>query len=128
MTKEPAPDDEEVYGAAWPLVNEWRRLWARHPQRGKGLVWLIDDERILELEVAMLKEHLLTLPPETQPLGENKRSHLQWREAALVRVRCERAQAVSPPLAAASPDAGAVVGVAEECAVRVLRTLWPRWG
>ena len=75
MTKEPAPDDEEVYGAAWPLVNEWRRLWARHPQRGKGLVWLIDDERILELEVAMLKEHL------------------QWREAALVRVRRERGEA-----------------------------------
>ncbi len=93
VTREPAPDDEEVYGEAWPLVDEWRRLWARHPQRGKGLAWLIDDERILELEVAMLREHLLTLPPETQPVGGHRRSHLQWREAALLRVRRERAEA-----------------------------------
>ena len=28
VTREPADDDEQVYGAAWPLVDEWRGLWA----------------------------------------------------------------------------------------------------
>ena len=25
-TLEPAPDDEEIFGAAWPLIVEWRKL------------------------------------------------------------------------------------------------------
>lgn len=92
VTREPAPDDEDVYGAAWPLIEEWRRLWATHPSQGKGLAWLIADERILELEIAMLKEHGLTLPPATHPL-RGRSSPVEWREAALDRVRHERAAA-----------------------------------
>ena len=68
VTTEPAADDEEVYGDAWPLVDEWRRLWDGHPARGKGLAWVSRRQRILELEVAMLEDHGLTLPPETEPL------------------------------------------------------------
>ena len=36
VTKEPSPDDEEVYGAAWSLVNEWRGLRAKTSPAGKG--------------------------------------------------------------------------------------------
>ena len=36
VTKEPAPDDEEVYGEAWPLIEEWRRLWKTHSAGGRG--------------------------------------------------------------------------------------------
>ena len=68
VTREPAPDDEEVYGAAWPLVEEWRRLREGHPNDGRSLSWLVTEERILNLELAMAEEHGLTLPPETQPL------------------------------------------------------------
>ena len=68
VTKDPADDDEEVYGDAWPLVDEWRRLWDEHPVRGKGLEWVSTRQRILALEVAMLEDHGLTLPPETEPL------------------------------------------------------------
>ena len=35
VTEVPADDDAEVYGAAWPLVEEWRRLRAGHPHQGK---------------------------------------------------------------------------------------------
>ena len=54
VTKEPAPDDEEVYGEAWPLIEEWRRLWKTHSAGGRGLAWLEVEERVRELEVAML--------------------------------------------------------------------------
>ena len=65
VTREPAPDDEEVYGAAWPLVEEWQRLREGHPNDGRSLSWLVTEERILNLELAMAEEHGLTLPPET---------------------------------------------------------------
>ena len=88
VTKEPAPDDEEVYGAAWPLIEEWRRLWKTHTGAGKGLAWLETEERVRELEVAMLEEHGLTLPPEKQPLhGLWRSAQLNWRKETLHEVR-----------------------------------------
>ena len=36
-TREPAPDDEEIFGEAWPLIVEWRELKDAHPNDGKGL-------------------------------------------------------------------------------------------
>ena len=59
VTREPAPDDADVYGPAWPLIDEWRRLRAGHPGRGRGVSWLAWEERIRELELAMLDEHRL---------------------------------------------------------------------
>ena len=53
VTREPAPDDAQVYGEAWALVEEWRRLWQVHERPGKGLAWLKREVRILELEVTM---------------------------------------------------------------------------
>ena len=92
VTKDPAPDDEEVYGAAWPLIEEWRGLWkGHHSNRGGSLSWLATEERIRELEVAMLEEHGLTLPPETEPLqGLWRRSQLNWRKEALYDTRRAR--------------------------------------
>ncbi len=82
VTAEPA--DDEVYGAAWPLVEEWRGLRAGHPDQGKGLSWLVTEERSLTLELAMLEEHGLTLPPETQPLrGFGRKGQSSWRRTAL---------------------------------------------
>ena len=88
VTKEPAPDDEEGYGAAWPLIKEWRRLWKTHTGVGKGLAWLETEERVRELEVTMLEEHGLTLPPEKQPLhGLWRSTQLNWRKETLHEVR-----------------------------------------
>ena len=84
VTAEPAEDDEEVFGDAWPLVAEWRELWDGHPAQGKGLEWVSTRQRILEVEVALLEEHGLTLPPEMEPLrGLDRGAQLNWRLKAL---------------------------------------------
>ena len=93
VTRESAPDDQDVYGEAWPLVSEWRTLSEGHSAKGQSLSWLASEERIRELEVAMLEEHGLTLPPETQPLtGTWRNSQLNWRKEALYDTRRARAR------------------------------------
>ena len=88
VTREPDEDDPEVYGDAWPLVQEWRKIKDRHPVRGRSLSWLIDYQRLLALELAMLEEHELTLPPAKQPVkGPARRDHTRWRWKALYRTQ-----------------------------------------
>ena len=88
VTETPADDDVEVYGEAWPLVEEWRKLRDGHPYEGKSLWWLTTYERLLVLELAMLEEHGLTLPPETQALrGFGRRGQTSWRWKALADTR-----------------------------------------
>ena len=88
VTEVPAEDDAEVYGAAWPLVEEWRGLRTGHPHRGRSLSWLVTEERLLVLELAMLEEHGLTLPPEKQPLrGFGRKGQTSWRRKALYDTR-----------------------------------------
>ena len=83
-TLEPAADDEEVFGDAWPLVQEWRKLKETHPDRGGGLDWLLVEERFLAVELELLEEHGLTLPPETHPLrGLDRGAQVNWRRKAL---------------------------------------------
>ena len=95
VTKDPAEDDEEVFGDAWPLVEQWRTLWDGHPAVGRGLAWVSRRELILALEVAMLEEHGLTLPPETEPLkGLDRGAQLNWRKKALVDIRRRRSRLV----------------------------------
>jgi len=89
VTREPAGDDPEVYGDAWPLVKEWRELKDRLPVQGRSLSWLTDYERLLTLELAMLEEHELTLPPQKQPVRDSlsRRDHTRWRWKALDRTQ-----------------------------------------
>ena len=87
-TREPAPDDEEIFGAAWPLIVEWRGLKDAHPNDGKGLEWLAARERLLVVELALLEEHGMTLPPEKQPLrGLDRSGQTNWRRTALYDTR-----------------------------------------
>ena len=84
-TLEPAGDDEDVFGDAWALIQEWRGLKETHPSRGRGLDWLRIQERFLTVELALLEEHGLTLPPETYPLrGLDRGAQVNWRQKALV--------------------------------------------
>ncbi len=83
-TLEPAADDEEIFGGAWPLIVQWRELKGAHPNKGKGLAWLKDEQRLLELELALLEEHGMTLPPEQRPLrGFARSGQVNWRRTAL---------------------------------------------
>ena len=93
-TRESAPDDQDVFGPAWPLIVEWRKLRDSHPNQGKGLAWLVTEERLMEVEVALLEEHGLTLPPERQPLrGLDRGAQLNWRRTALYDTQRARAKA-----------------------------------
>ena len=93
-TREPAPDDEEIFGEAWSLIVEWRGLKDAHPNEGKGLEWLAAQERLLELELALLEEHGMTLPPEKQPLrGLDRSGQTSWRRTALYDTRRARRKA-----------------------------------
>ena len=90
-TLEPAADDEDVFGDAWPLVQEWRELRKTHPDRGKGLDWLRDEERLMSVELALLDDHGLTLPPQTYPLkGLDRGDQTRWRRTALEDARRAR--------------------------------------
>ena len=87
-TREPADDDEEIFGEAWPLIMEWRELKDAHPNDGKGLAWLAARERLLVVELALLEEHGMTLPPEKQPLrGLDRSGQVNWRRTALYDTR-----------------------------------------
>ena len=84
VTVEPADDDGAVFGEAWGLTQEWRGLKQTHPSRGKGLDWLRVEERLLSVELGLLEEHGLTLPPETYPLkGLDRSGQTNWRRKAL---------------------------------------------
>ena len=84
VTVDSADDDEAVYGEAWGLIQEWRELKDTHPNRGRGLDWLSAEERLLSVELALLEEHGLTLPPETYPLkGLDRSGQVNWRRRAL---------------------------------------------
>ena len=88
MTLAPAWDDEEVYGEAWELVQEWRQLKETHPNEGKSLEWLLTEERFLELELALLEDRGLTLPPARFPLrGFDRAGQTGWRRKALDHTR-----------------------------------------
>ncbi len=91
VTLDPAEDDEQVFGEAWPLIREWRELKESHPNRGKGLGWLGQEERFLAVELALLEEHGLTLPPETYLLkGLDRGAQVNWRRKALEDTRQTR--------------------------------------
>ena len=94
VTLEPAEDDEEVFGDAWALIVEWRGLKDAHPNEGKGLAWLEEEERLRTVELALLEDHGMTLPPEKRPLrGFDRDGQINWRRTALFDTRRARRKA-----------------------------------
>ena len=88
VTLEPAEDDEDVFGDAWALIVEWRGLKDAHPNEGKGLDWLAEEERLRAVELALLEDHGMTLPPEKRPLrGFDRDGQINWRRTALFDTR-----------------------------------------
>ena len=92
VTKEPHPGEEASYGPGMPLVVEWRHLWSVR-EEGTRLTQTKGRERIMVLEIAMIGEYELTLPPDTAPLHPSVREdYLGWRRRALVDIQRERAR------------------------------------
>ena len=91
VTVEPWPDDGEVFGEAMPVVAEWRRALRALEQPPHTLAWLGATERLLRLEVQLIDDRWLTLPPADSPWDEVRRNNeLQLREQRLRALRRER--------------------------------------
>ena len=94
VTLEPEPGEEQVYGEATPLIVEWRRVRTEFLDAGDGLSRAIAEERMRELEIELIGERELTLPPRTYPWdGSDRRDEVWRRTQALERARVERARA-----------------------------------
>jgi len=92
VTDDPHPGEEASYGPGMPAVVEWRRL---NQQREKGtkLEQVKTRKRIMELEIAMIGEYELTLPPDTYAIHPSEREgYLRWRRRALADLETERAR------------------------------------
>ena len=88
VTIEAADDDQYVYKEAWPVVHEWRELSKVTHFKGKALTWMKRRERVLELEVRLLDEFQLTLPPEKHPIDKEwRRKLLRWNDDDLRSIR-----------------------------------------
>ena len=94
VTLEEQPDEEQAFGPAVPLVVEWRALRTGVEALGSRVDRARATVRRWELEVAMLEDFRLTLPPETEPLNAPRREdHVRWRQEALAAARRELGKA-----------------------------------
>lgn len=88
VTMDYQPGDEEVFGNAWPVVQEWRELRISHPFKGSGIAWLEEELYLRKLEVVLIDDHEMTLPPETYPWDSlGRRDQVDWRLKTLARLR-----------------------------------------
>ena len=98
VTLEAEPDEDLVYGDATSVIVEWRRVRAeflKTLKTGTTLDRTEVQEPMLELEIAIVGEHELTLPPASFPWDEFDRRDKVWeRTQDLKRVRAERNRAL----------------------------------
>ncbi len=91
VTIEPAPDDAEVYGAALPVVAEWRRTRRTLEEPPNTVTCLQLEERLLRLEIQLVDDHSLTLPPADDRWDQVRReTEVQLRQQRLRELRRER--------------------------------------
>ena len=98
VTPEAEPDEDQVYGDATPVIVEWRRVRAeflKTLKTGATLDRTEVQEPMLEMELALVGEHELTLPPASFPWDQFDRRDKVWeRTQDLKRVRAERNRAL----------------------------------
>ncbi|MYF22744.1 MAG: hypothetical protein F4209_08335 [Chloroflexi bacterium] len=91
VTVEPMPDDGDVFGEALPVVAEWRRALRGVEKPPHTLAWFGATERLLRLEIQLIDDRRLTLPPADSPWDEVRRDNeLQLREHRLRELRRQR--------------------------------------
>ena len=95
VTPEAEPDEDLVYGDATPVIVEWRRVRAEFLKTRTTLDRTEVQEPMLEMEIALVGEHELTLPPASFPWDEFDRRDQVWeRTQDLKWVRAERNRAL----------------------------------
>ena len=94
VTLEEQPDEAHAFGPAAALVAGWRQVRTGGDAKGSRVDQARAGVRRWELEIAMIHDFRLTLPPETEQLDEAGRTdHLRWRQNALTEARGELAGA-----------------------------------
>ena len=94
ITLEEQPGEDGALGPAAPLVEEWRALRNPAARRTSRVERAEAAVRRWELEVELLRDSHLTLPPETERLDASRRAdHVRWRLEALAEARQELARA-----------------------------------
>ena len=95
VTLEAEPNEDLVYGDAAPVIVEWRSVRAEFLKTRTTLDRTEVQEPMLEMEIALVGEHELTLPPASFPWDEFDRRDKVWeRTQDLKRVRAERNRAL----------------------------------
>ena len=96
VTLEPEDSEELVYRDVTPLVVEWREARRRLLEAERHIDRLDAEERLYTLEVALISEHGLTLPPFTDAWPDFVRDdELRLREEVLGDVRADRRRALA---------------------------------
>ena len=98
VTPEAEDGEERVYGKATPVIVEWREARNEHrgtTQAGTALARAEAKARMLTLEIALIEEHGLTLPPASYPWDQFDRRDQAWRRRqSLGDARVERNRAL----------------------------------
>ena len=98
VTLEAGDGEERVYGGATPVIAEWREARAEYHgslKTGDALARAEAKARMLTLEIALIEEHELTLPPASYPWDQFERRDQAWRRRqSLGDARVERNRAL----------------------------------
>ena len=81
VTPEAEPDEDLVYGDATPVIVEWRKArdeYLRTLKTGTVLDRAEAEQPMLRLEIAIIEEHELTLPPASFPWDWADRRDQVW--------------------------------------------------
>ena len=95
VTTEPEEGEGLVYGEAAPAISEWREARTTLEGASRRLDKLDAQRSLLELEVRLIGDHELTLPPAAYPWDRADRRDEVWRrKQLLVDLGVERRRAV----------------------------------
>ncbi len=88
------PGEAAAFGVAAPLIVAWRQARAARAGATDHLTAVRAEERLRELELALIGAYHLTLPPATYPWDAlTRRNEVDWRRRTLARVRGARRRA-----------------------------------
>ena len=89
------PGEELVYGEATPAIVAWRRARKEYREARHRLDRLDAERRLWEMEIVLIRDHELTLPPASYPWDQFDRRDEVWAlERALAELRGERRRAL----------------------------------
>ena len=95
VTRAPEPDEEFVYGEATPVIVRWRAAQVALRDSTRTFDRFDAEQRVLELEIVIIGEHGLTLPPVTYGWDAADRKHEVWkRKEALKALQAARERAL----------------------------------